>query len=176
MSRRRTLAAGGERCESVVSSAGEGHLRWLSASGETVELSLAALSGACLQATIAERRLRVYWHKAADGRVWLHIGGRHYEFTPEGRARRRRIEDGADLSAPMPGVITRVLVSKGDRFERGQALYGLEAMKMETLVRAGAAGRVLAVRAAVGEQVEGGAQVLDVEIEPPKGRPDEDRG
>ncbi|MDR7481521.1 MAG: biotin/lipoyl-containing protein [Armatimonadota bacterium] len=65
--------------------------------------------------------------------------------------------------APMPGVVTRVLVAEGQAVAAGQPLCVLEAMKMETLVEAPAAGRVVRITVAPGTQVDGGAVLVDLE-------------
>jgi propionyl-CoA carboxylase alpha chain len=60
------------------------------------------------------------------------------------------------LVAPMPGLVKQVLVAVGDRVAQGAALLVLEAMKMEQVIRAPRAGRVTAVSARAGQQVEAG--------------------
>ena len=65
----------------------------------------------------------------------------------------------ANLRAPMPGLVARVLVEAGQQVEAGQGLIVLEAMKMENELRAAAAGWVESVSAIPGQAVEKG-QVL----------------
>ena len=57
------------------------------------------------------------------------------------------------LKAPIPGLITRVLVSPGQSIESGQPLVVLEAMKMENEIRAPRSGVVAAVHVNVGQSV-----------------------
>jgi pyruvate carboxylase len=68
----------------------------------------------------------------------------------------RKIEPGnaAHVGAPMPGVVASVAVVPGAQVARGDLLLTLEAMKMETAVRAAAAGEVLEVLARAGQAVE----------------------
>jgi biotin carboxyl carrier protein len=56
------------------------------------------------------------------------------------------------IKAPIPGLITRVLVAPGDHVEAGQPLLVLEAMKMENEIRAPRSGTLdqLLVRAGQG--------------------------
>jgi biotin carboxyl carrier protein len=68
--------------------------------------------------------------------------------------------------APMPGKVLQVLVAIGDAVAPGQPLVVLEAMKMETTLRAEIAGTVAAVGASPGDMVEAGAAL--VEITPPE--------
>ncbi|WP_298179111.1 biotin carboxylase N-terminal domain-containing protein [Saccharomonospora sp.] len=72
------------------------------------------------------------------------------------------------LVAPMPGTVTRVVVSVGDRVRAGQPLLCLEAMKMEHRVAAPAEGRVTELTAVEGTQVEQGVVLAVV-------TPDEER-
>jgi 3-methylcrotonyl-CoA carboxylase alpha subunit len=64
------------------------------------------------------------------------------------------------LSAPMPGRVIRLLVEPGSRVRRGEPLVVVEAMKMEHTVAAPADGVVAAVRCAVGDLVEEGAELI----------------
>jgi pyruvate carboxylase subunit B len=69
----------------------------------------------------------------------------------------------APLKAPMPGLVVRVNVAVGDTVAPGQGLVVIEAMKMENELRSVAAGRVKAVHAAVGQAVEKGALLVEIE-------------
>jgi geranyl-CoA carboxylase alpha subunit len=63
----------------------------------------------------------------------------------------------------MNGRVVAVLVAVGDRVEAGQAMVTLEAMKMEHIHAAPAAGRVGALHVAVGEQVAAQRVVAEIE-------------
>lgn len=65
----------------------------------------------------------------------------------------------AQLKAPMPGLVVRVLVSSGQAVVPGQGLVVLEAMKMENELRATSAAAIRAVAVVPGQAVEKG-QVL----------------
>ena len=64
----------------------------------------------------------------------------------------------------MPGVITQIGVKVGDRVARGDTLMTLEAMKMQTAIRAELDGTISTLSVHVGQQVD--AKDLLVEIEP----------
>ena len=78
---------------------------------------------------------------------------------------RRRPAGGAHggLTAPMPGVVTKVMVVVGDEVAKGQPLLALEAMKMEHLIRAPHAGIVKRVAASPGAMVQAGTVLVEVE-------------
>ena len=66
------------------------------------------------------------------------------------------------LEAPMPGVVTRVMVKAGDEVKKGQPLVALEAMKMEHLIRAPRDGKVASLFAKSGEMVAGGTALVQM--------------
>jgi pyruvate carboxylase len=72
------------------------------------------------------------------------------------RAPPRKAEPGnpLHLGAPMPGVVATVAVAPGAKVRRGDTLLTLEAMKMETAVRAEAEGEVAEVAVRPGQAVE----------------------
>ncbi|NWG21706.1 MAG: biotin attachment protein [Chloroflexi bacterium] len=67
------------------------------------------------------------------------------------------------VKAPIPGLITRVLVAAGDHVEAGQPLLVLEAMKMENEVRAPRTGTITHLSAAAGQSVTLGALLAEIE-------------
>ncbi len=58
------------------------------------------------------------------------------------------------VGAPMPGVITQIAIKAGDAVSRGDALMTLEAMKMQTAIRAETDGRIKSMHVAIGQQVD----------------------
>jgi 3-methylcrotonyl-CoA carboxylase alpha subunit len=74
-------------------------------------------------------------------------------------------EVGGSLTAPMPGSVISVLVSSGERVDKGQPLMILEAMKMEHTIVAPAGGVVAQVCFARGDQVREGEQLFQFEKE-----------
>ena len=73
-----------------------------------------------------------------------------------GRPARRKIEAGVagQIGAPMPGKVSVVAVKAGQKVARGETLLTLEAMKMETAVRADIDGVIAEVVASAGAQVD----------------------
>ncbi|HUT97532.1 MAG TPA: acetyl-CoA carboxylase biotin carboxyl carrier protein subunit, partial [bacterium] len=61
---------------------------------------------------------------------------------------------GFTLRAPMPAVVTAVLVEPGQEVKKGDILCRLEAMKMENEMASEADGTVKEVRVAAGDGVE----------------------
>jgi biotin carboxyl carrier protein len=65
--------------------------------------------------------------------------------------------------AAMPGLVVSVAVGAGDVVAAGQPLLVLEAMKMQSPVRAPRGGRVARVLVEAGVQVQGGAALVEFE-------------
>ncbi len=69
----------------------------------------------------------------------------------------------ANLVAPMPGTVVKVMAAEGDEVGEGQPLLVLEAMKMEQTFAAPYAGRVRALPYAEGASVPAGAVLAEIE-------------
>ncbi|MBS1828780.1 MAG: acetyl-CoA carboxylase biotin carboxyl carrier protein subunit [Acidobacteria bacterium] len=69
----------------------------------------------------------------------------------------------ADIVAPMPGKVVRVLVSAGDAVEEGQGLVVVEAMKMQNEMKAPKDGKVTAVSAKEGASIAAGQVLVTLE-------------
>ena len=77
----------------------------------------------------------------------------------------QEIEDQGNVLAPMHGVIKEIFVSNGDKIEKGQIIFILEAMKMQHEVSATGSGLVSDVLVNEGDQVEAEQQLLNIEME-----------
>ncbi|WP_373089860.1 biotin carboxylase N-terminal domain-containing protein [Sneathiella sp.] len=69
-----------------------------------------------------------------------------------------------DLSAPMPGLITEILVSVGDTVTEGDPILQMEAMKLVHSLRAGRSGSVASIHCKVGDTVPLGKSLIEIEI------------
>jgi pyruvate carboxylase len=67
------------------------------------------------------------------------------------------------VGAPMPGLVVNVTVAAGEQVAKGQKLFTLEAMKMETTVYAERSGKIAEVLARPGTQVDAGDLVVRFE-------------
>ncbi|MFC7781492.1 sodium-extruding oxaloacetate decarboxylase subunit alpha [Legionella taurinensis] len=71
-----------------------------------------------------------------------------------------------DIKVAMPGTIVSIQVAVGDRVKAGQALFVLEAMKMETEIQAPFAGTVAAVWCAKGDKVTPADTLMELQQHP----------
>jgi len=103
-----------------------------------------------------------------DGaRRFVRLGALDFVLEREesGRSRAARAGHDGGMVAPMPGVITKVMVVVGEEVTKGQPLVALEAMKMEHLIRAPREGRVKKVAASPGQMVQAGVALVELEAE-----------
>jgi len=103
-------------------------------------------------------------HRAHQVEVWL--GGRRYIFEKV-RAGANRSSAGlapaAQVSAPMPGTVLRILVEPGEKVQRDQPLIVMESMKMEMTLSASAEGSIAEVACSEGQMVQMGAVLVRFE-------------
>jgi biotin carboxyl carrier protein len=71
--------------------------------------------------------------------------------------------EAANIAAPMPGKVVRVLVSVGDRVEAGAGIVVVEAMKMQNEMKSPKAGTIAALPVEVGTTVNAGDVLAVVE-------------
>ncbi|MGW0464511.1 ATP-binding protein [Streptomyces sp. NPDC003027] len=102
----------------------------------------------------------------------VHVGAHRLTARPRFPDPRDQAAPGS-LLAPMPGTVVRVAdgLAVGDAVTAGQPLLWLEAMKMEHRVTAPASGRLTALHAAPGRQVEVGALLAVVQADAPADAP-----
>lgn len=67
------------------------------------------------------------------------------------------------LTSPMPGKIFKVLKDAGSEVKKGEPILILEAMKMEHSIRSDKDGKVKKINYKVGELVQGGVTLAEVE-------------
>src|SRR6185369_657518 len=100
---------------------------------------------------------------ADEQRVVVFAEGEAYEFAlgSRGTGTAHGIHDG-EIEAPMPGKVTAVEVSRGEKVAKGQRLLTLEAMKMEHALTAPFDGTVAELAATAGQQVTEGQLLVKI--------------
>jgi acetyl/propionyl-CoA carboxylase alpha subunit len=107
--------------------------------------------------------LHVRW--VEGGGLEVHVGGRRYSLQLAG-LERLRTEGTArqhGLTAPMPGLVLKVLVRAGQRVRSRETLVVLEAMKMEHAIEAPHDGTVKDVHVKEGGRVKEGEVLVELE-------------
>ena len=81
-----------------------------------------------------------------------------------GRGRRAVIHSGvAEVRAPMPGRIVRLLVGKADEVEARQGIVVMEAMKMQNEIRSPKRGKIIELNVAEGDAVNLGDLIARID-------------
>ena len=154
----------------VVELAAEGGGRYrVTVDGAPFEVTAERLADGRLSLT-TERGVTIAELTAAGARRFVRLGTLDFVLDREtsgasGRRPRGPRAHGGGLESPMPGVVTRVMVAAGDPVVKGQPLLALEAMKMEHVIRAPREGRIRSVAATVGQTVNGGVPLVEMDEE-----------
>lgn len=104
---------------------------------------------------------------AVAGRdTWVFLDGQTFVVSsPDDRPRRSRGVDQGALTAPMPATVLAINVVPGQQVAHNDVVMVLEAMKMELPIRSPRDGVVKTVGCAVGELVQPGATLVELEDE-----------
>jgi biotin carboxyl carrier protein len=101
---------------------------------------------------------------------WVFLDGRVYviDVSTGGRggaaSRRTRLhDDEMALASPMPATVAAIHVREGQPVSRGDLLVMLEAMKMELPIRAPRDGRVTVIACRIGELVQPGVRLVEIQ-------------
>ena len=133
----------------------------LSVNGIEADVSVTARGGAELSVKLGATS--IHGSVRRDGDVFhVFTGGRHFQLAyndPMAHAGEAEAAGGR-LTAPMPGKVVAVLVSKGQEVKKGEPLVIMEAMKMEHTIAAPGDGLVEEILYQVGDQVADGAPLL----------------
>lgn len=138
----------------------------LTLNGQTLLIEAVSLREGELRFTLNGQPHRAF--VAAEGpQRWVHLNGRTFNFSvPQAEKKPRRGHAAGPehdaLTAQMPGVVRRVLITAGETVKKGQTLVVLEAMKMEIKIAAPHTGRVEQVAVRDGETVQRGQVLVEL--------------
>ncbi len=113
---------------------------------------------------------RVTQHHEQGGLFEVNIGTHNYAITVIDPKRLRSAQSSgahdhgvAEIAAPMPGRIVRVLVEVGTQVEAGTGIVLVEAMKMQNEMKSPKSGTVVAIKAEAGATVNAGDVLAIIE-------------
>ena len=130
---------------------------------KTVEVEILGTQDGQLNFLIDGERVTAHV-SSENAKRWVTINGRTYLLTKQSGSRRSgaKHDHSGELTAPMPGQIRAVNVSKGDVVTKGQTLMVLEAMKMEIRIQAPIDGTVNKLFVKQGDTVEREQMLIEV--------------
>ena len=135
-------------------------VEWPESDPEEVAASL--IEGNRLVLTLGGRNVVAHVAKSEKG-IEVFIGGRAFQFRHPSVERAGGAPESPSLSAPMPGLVVKVLVQEGEEVEAGQPVVVVEAMKMIHEICCSDAGVVRKVHFGEGDQVEAGVPIVEIE-------------
>lgn len=159
------LEVGGNLVEVELAPHEDGYLARIDG-GEPIPIGVTRGADGHLFLRLGERASRIVLVAAQKGwQIWS--DGEIYQIDrfDARRPSRPPLESDGDLTATLPGQVIEVLVNAGQRVEKGETLLVLEAMKMETRLRAPRKGVIRKVHCGVGQRVDRGERLIDLEDE-----------
>ncbi len=135
----------------------------------TTTVTLLPGDGPHRRARVGDQLVSYQVHESAD-HTWLHAFGSTHTLRPHDPSPQPE-DPSATGSAvmPMDGTVLSIDVAVGDTVAEGDVLARVEAMKLETTLRAGVAGTVSHVLATAGQAASSGAVLVRIEPTEPVG-------
>ncbi len=161
----------------------------LKIAGKDVPVQCEIREDGTLSATVDGREYEVRFRTVSPNHIHLEAGGRsmnvHLADDSTGKLvnlggttwlvqdadtlaqagpRKRGLKDlPQEVTPPMPSVVVRIMVTEGDRVEKGAGVVVVSAMKMETTLQAPFSGTVLKVNVSEGDKVMPGQILVDIQ-------------
>lgn len=98
-----------------------------------------------------------------DGETMVIAAGKEGVVSGAGKKIKKSGRHSGGLASPMPGKIFKVVKAVGEEVKKGEAILILEAMKMEHSIRSDKDGKVSKIFFQVGQLVQGGVILAEVE-------------
>ncbi|MFQ5789844.1 MAG: biotin/lipoyl-containing protein [Acidobacteriota bacterium] len=143
----------------------------MSLAGEPLEFDLGRQTEGGLSLLLNHRSFEAQV-RVDDREVTVELDGERYvfEILARGLSRKLATDRGpggqAEVRAPMPGKVVKLLAAPGDTVEAGQGVLLFEAMKMQNEIRSPLAGQVVAVAVQEGQAVEAREGLFTVKAGP----------
>ncbi|MFH7766223.1 acetyl/propionyl/methylcrotonyl-CoA carboxylase subunit alpha [Acinetobacter sp. BSP-28] len=130
--------------------------------GQQIQIQGQLIDANTLALQLAGKQQKLSFSQTAQGITLFHQG-QSYKFTYLKNDFNSQDEQGAEnnLTAPMPGVITQVLVAANDKVKKDDVLMTLEAMKIEYSIRAPHDGIIASSYFQKGDQVKAGDELVE---------------
>ena len=141
--------------------------------GKTVDCQIISVTGNLMHLHIEGKRVNLRLQPGEEtGEYHVTLNGTKSQARVQTELERRVQELGGGsngtqkiefIKAAMPGVVTKVLTSKGSRVKTGDGLLILEAMKMENQIKAKHDGTVEKILVSEGQTVDMGQKLIQLD-------------
>lgn len=111
----------------------------------------------------ADYQTRMYTLMVNGRRLQVHISDHYQRLIQQMGLTIGGTQKQNTVKAPMPGLVLDVLVTPGQKVEKGDALLILEAMKMENVIKASGEGVVKSIQVTKGAAVDKGQLLVEME-------------
>jgi len=137
---------------------------WATLNHEKVHLQAKLLDQHTVQIKFANQKFNLSFNQTEQG-ITLFQKGQSYKFSYVETKFNQTDDENTEnnLIAPMPGVITQVLVNSKDMVKKNDVLMTLEAMKIEYSIRAPYDGIVTNAYYQHGDQVKSGDKLIELQ-------------
>lgn len=108
----------------------------------------------------------VYQTEKVGQQQWVHVNGHTFclDLSTKGRTRKStQVANKNKIVAPMPGKVTKVMVSVSHVIKKGDSLVVMEAMKMEYTLKAEIDGVIKSIAVQTGQQVSLGQVLVEIQ-------------
>lgn len=130
--------------------------------GESYQISGQLLDAHSAVIHINGTQQKLSFNQSLQGITLFHTGQSHkFGYIRQDYHQDDSHADQGHLKAPMPGVVTQVLVSANHNVKKDDILMTLEAMKMEYTIRAPQDGVIVDAYFQVGDQVKAGDELVE---------------
>lgn len=130
--------------------------------GKAYHIELDDCAGSIQSARVGNRRVEFGWQRKGNCHTII-VDGVNYPVTIRDSLQRRAdevsrmsvaVKRDAEVKAPIPGLVAKVLVNAGDKVTKGAPILILSAMKLENEIASPIDGTVKSVDVANGSKVE----------------------
>ncbi len=143
---------------------------WLAKLDEhELEVDAALTARDVISVLIGGKAYEVKRERSLNGETHMIVGSARYSVQVEDprslktrRAAAAHAHGPQNITAPMPGKIVRILVTKGQEVESGEGVVVIEAMKMQNVLKSQKKGTVQQVAASEGSNVNAGDVLITI--------------
>ncbi len=130
--------------------------------GESYQISGQLLDAHTAVIHLNDTQQKLSFNQSQQGITLFHTGQSHkFAYIRQDYHQEDSQADQGHLKAPMPGVVTQVLVGANHSVKKDDILMTLEAMKMEYTIRAPQDGVIVDAYFQVGDQVKAGDELVE---------------